>query len=437
MPDNKIICPNCQFEFEPTDALTKQIKSHLEAEFSLKSKEIENKLLEQQKILESKAKILDDEKKKNDELILAKNKEFEAKTKAEMNQKWSEMETNLKQKIELESRSKIEIELKDLKAQNEENKKKLEASNLQELELRKQTRELEEKQKNVELEMQRQLDQERKSIFEKARIELDEVMRLKMAEKDKQMEQLKNSLEDAQRKAQQGSMQIQGDVQENELKNILTQNFPTDKIADVATGLKGADLIHDIFSVAGQNIGKIIWESKRTKTWSDDWIKKLKDDQSAAQADMAILATQVLPDELKTYGYYKGVWVVHYDLAHILALTGVLRHTLQEVFNVKNAMVGRGEKMEYLYNYLSGSQFKNKMENIVSAFSSMKEDLESEKRALMRIWAKRDKEITRVIESTSGLYGDLQGVIGGALQTIPSLELANLESKEGGSGELF
>jgi len=438
MSENKIVCPNCQFEFEPTDALTKQIKSHLEAEFSLKSKEVEAKLLEQQKILESKTKSLLEEKKQNDELILAKNKEFEAKTKAEMNQKWTEMETGLKQKIELESRSKIEVELKDFQAREAENKKRLAEAVTIELELRKQARELEEKQKNAELEMQRQLDLERKNIFEKAKTELDEAMRLKLAEKDKQMEQLKNSLEDAQRKAQQGSMQIQGDVQENELKLILSQNFPHDKVLDVATGIKGADLIHDIFSISGQNIGKIIWESKRTKTWSEDWIKKLKDDQSVAEADVAILATQVLPDDIKTYGYYKGVWVVHYDLAHILALTGVIRHSLQEIHSVKNSMVGRGEKMEYLYNYLSGSQFKNKIENIVSAFSSMKEDLETEKRAMMRIWSKRDKEITRVIESTSGLYGDLQGIIGGVLQTIPSLELPGVGVQEGNEGgELF
>jgi len=436
MPENKISCPSCQFEFEPTDALTKQIKSHLEVEFSIKSKESATKIQEMQKILEIQTQKLILEKQQNDEIILAKNKEFEAKTKAEMNQKWLEMETSLKQKVEVESRSKIEVELKDLQAQRAEDKKKIADAVANELELRRQTRELLEMQKNAELEMARKLDFERKTIFEKAKIELDETMRLKLAEKDKQMEQLKNSLQDAQRKAQQGSMQIQGDVQENELKQILSQNFPHDQVLDVATGIKGADLIHDIFSVTGQNLGKIIWESKRTKTWSEDWIKKLKDDQATAQADVAVLATQVMPESLKTYGYYKGVWVVHYDLAHILALTGTIRHYLGEIYGVKNSVVGRDEKMAYLYNYLSGSQFKNKMENIVSAFTGMKEDLETEKRAMMRIWAKRDKEITRVIESTSGLYGDLQGIIGASLQTIPSLELPSLGDIQSGD-ELF
>ena len=434
MTENKIVCPNCKFEFEPTGALTQQIKSHLEAEFASKSKDAQNRLMEQQKTLDAQTQKLELEKKQNDELILTKNKEFEAKTKAEMNQKWSEMEMSLKQKIELESRSKIEVELKDFQARDEENKKRLAEAVAKELELRKQARELEEKQKNAELEFQRQIDLERKSIFEKAKTEADEGMRLKLAEKDKQMEQLKNSLEDAQRKAQQGSMQIQGDVQENELKLILSQNYPSDQISDVATGVKGADIVQLVYSTLGQNCGVVIWESKRTKTWSDDWVKKLKDDQVAAEADVAILATQVMPEGLKLYGFYKGVWVVHYDLACILALTSTIRYHLQEIHGVKNSMIGRGEKMEYLYNYLSGAQFKNKMENIVSAFSSMKEDLETEKRSMMRIWAKRDKEITRVIESTSGLYGDLQGIIGGALQTIPSLELPDGEKE---SGELF
>ncbi len=436
MSENQIVCPSCQFQFEPTDALTKQIKSHLEAEFTLKLKENALKVQEMQKVLETQTQKLELEKKENDEIILTKNKEFEAKIKDEMNQKWAQMEAGLKQKVEIESRSKIEVEIKDLQAQNAEKNQQLVQANAKELELRKQTRELEEKQKNAELEMQRQLDIERKNIFEKAKLESDQASRLKLAEKDKQMEQLKSSLEDAQRKAQQGSMQIQGDVQENELKHILTQNFPFDKVLDVATGIKGADLIHDVYSIAGQNVGKIIWESKRTKTWSEDWVKKLKDDQSSAQADIAILATQIMPDSLKTYGFYKGVWVVHYDLAHILALTGALRHQLSEIHSVKNSMISRDEKMAYLYHYLSGSQFKNKIENIVNAFTSMKNDLESEKRAMMRIWAKRDKEITRVMESTTGLYGDLQGIIGASLQTIPSLELPNLDEIEI-SGELF
>ena len=433
MSENNITCPQCGFEFEATAVLSAKIKHDLEAQFITKSKQAEQELSLKTKAIEAQAKQLQLEKQQNEELIQTEVNAEQEKGRIEMNKKWTELEAELKKKLETGSRSKVELELKDLQAQNDENKRRVAEANTKELELRKLTRDLEEKQKNSELELQRRLDQERQAISTKVRLEADEAYRLKSAEKDKQLEQLQRSLDDAQRKASQGSMQIQGDVQENELKQILTQSFPYDQITDVATGTKGADLVHQVFSNVGQNCGVIIWESKRTKAWSDDWVKKLKDDQAATQADVAILATQVMPSDLKTYGFYKGVWVVHYDLAHILALTGVLRHQLQEIHSVKNSMVGRDEKMEYLYGYLSGSQFKNKIENIVSAFTSMKEDLESEKRAMTKIWAKRDKEITRVIDSTAGMYGDLQGIIGGSLGSIAALELGGGEK----DGELF
>jgi hypothetical protein len=404
---NQITCPNCGHHFEATTALTSQIKIELENEYLQKAKTQEEKL------------------------------------KAEMNQKWEVLEkqrqgelNEQKQKMETEIKSKVELQLKDLQTQNEENQKKLDIANNREIHLRKQARELEEAKKNLELETMRKMDEERKIIVEQTRQQEAEKHRLEQAEKDKQLDQLKKSLEEANRKATQGSQQIQGDVQENDLKEILSSSFVLDKIEDVPTGVRGADLVHLVVSSFGRNCGKILWESKRTQRWSDDWVQKLKDDQANTQADVAIIATQVLPEGIKSYGKYKGIWVAQYNSAYILTLTSTIRHFLEEIHQVKNSQIGRDEKMEFLYKYLTGSQFRNKIENIVDAFSSMKNDLESEKRAMLKIWSKREKEISRVIDSTTAMYGDLEGMIGSKLEKIDRLELeGSLEDVE--KKELF
>jgi hypothetical protein len=419
MPQTQITCPSCGHQFEATDALTSQIKNHLETEYQTKLKTQEQSIKDE---MNKKWETL--EKQRQQELVTEKEKiQKELIEKAE--------------KAKQEALNKVDLEMKDLKAQNEENQKRLAEFTQRELDLRKQTRELEEQKKNMELENARKLDQERKIIEEKIKLEQEEQKRLELAEKDKQLEQLKKSLEEANRRANQGSQQIQGDVQENDLKEILTSHFHFDQIEDVPTGIKGADLIHSVCTNFGQHCGKILWESKRTQRWSEDWVQKLKDDQASTQADIAIIATQVLPDGIKTYGPYKGIWIVQYNSHYILALTAALRHHIQEMYQLKNSQVGRDEKMEYLYSYLTGNQFRNKIENIVEAFSSMKSDLESEKRAMQKIWSKREKEITRVIDSTSNLYGDLQGIIGSKLESINQLELGGEVDENYIDGQIF
>ncbi len=172
----------------------------------------------------------------------------------------------------------------------------------------------------------------------------------------------------------------------------------------------------------------MIWESKNTKNWGGDWIKKLKDDQVEAKADLCIIVSQVLPEGVKGFGLVEGVWVT--DLSHALPLAHALRHQLLQLAQVKASLVGKDEKMEILYKYLTSPQFKNRMENIVNAFICMQQDLESEKRAMQKHWKKREKEVERVIENTTGMYGDFQGLIGAALPTITSLELPSGDEEE-------
>lgn len=399
MTEQTITCPKCGTHIPLSDALTENIRHQLKHEVG---KELEEK----EKLLEVKEKNLKESLKSIDDQV-------SKKLESEKVKMWE-----IAQKKAVE---KFDIELKDLKKANEEKDGILEKMRNQELELRKQQREILEKEKNLKLELERKLDLERKNISEQAKKDASEELHLKMAEKDKQMDQLRRALEDAKRKSDQGSMQIQGDVQEDDLKNMLKSAFPMDVIDDVPTGIKGADLIQTVNSAFGQKVGVIIWESKNTKAWSADWIKKLKGDQAIVKADVCVLVSQTLPEDVKDFKFESGVWICSYK--SVMSLVSALRMHLTQLSQVKQSLVGKDEKMEMLYHYLSGSEFKNRMENIVSAFTGMQADLETEKRSMQRIWKKRENEIERVVMSTSGMYGDLQGIVGASLPTIKSLEL--------------
>jgi len=403
MSDQTITCPKCRAEIPLSDALTEKMRHQLEGEVGKKFREKEMELERKTKLLE--------ETQKNVDVQVAKKLETE---KVKM---W--------QKAQEKAKEKIDIELKDLKKANEEKNEQLDKMREEQLELRKEKRAIEEEKKNMKLEIAKKLDEERKTIAEQVKKDVSEEMRLKMAEKDKQMEQLRRSLADAKRKSEQGSMQIQGDVQEDDLKMMLQNNFSMDVVEDVPTGIKGADLVQTVNNSFGQKSGIVLWESKNTKAWSDEWIKKLKGDQSLVKADVCILVSQALPDGVKDFKFKGGVWVCSYQSA--LSLVTALRMHLTQLSQIKQSLVGKDEKMELLYNYLSGSEFKNRIENIVSAFTSMQTDLDTEKRSMERIWKKRGKEIERVIMSTSGMYGDLQGIVGASLPAIKSLELPNGE----------
>ncbi len=385
MPDQTIICPHCSQTIPLTQALSEQIKH-----------EMEDKLKAQQKTFDDQLKLkLDEEKRKLWDVAQEKAKE------------------------------KVDVEIKDLREQFQEKAKQLEEAKTNELELRKKARELEEQKKNLDLELQRKLDAERGKIVEEAKKTEAEASRLKIMEKDKQMEILKKTIEDLKRQSEQGSMQIQGEVQENDLKQLLSTTFFTDLIQDVPTGVKGADLVQTVNNQLGQKAGVILWESKNTKAWSNDWVTKLKQDQGPAGADVCILVTQVLPQDIKGFGVKNGVWVLEYQ--YIVPLVTTLRFHLLELAKTKNSMVGRDQKMEYLYEYLCGNQFKHRIESIVLAFSSMRTDLDKERTAMERIWRKRTQEIERVIQNTAGLYGDLQGIVGAGLPSIQALDLPDDE----------
>ncbi|MFN3531641.1 MAG: DUF2130 domain-containing protein [Candidatus Brocadia sp.] len=412
MPDQTIICPYCGKEIPLTETLSHQIKEELRKEFEQKAREKESELAKRENLLADEIKKIEDAKKEIDQQVL---------------QKLQAERERLKQEAKKEVEEAIRVKLKDLQEQNVEKERKLAEAEKAELEFRKRIRELEELRRNQELEITRKLDEERKLIFEKAKKEAEEENRLKLLEKEKQLEDTKNALEEAKRKAYQGSMQTQGEVLELDLESILRVQFPIDDIEPVPKGIKGADIIQKVRDRSGRFCGTIIWESKHTKAWNDGWLSKLKDDQREVKAEIAVLVTETLPRGVENFAQIEGVWVTSYGLS--IALASVLRTSLIELAQHKLSVVGKSEKMEVLYNYLSGPEFRQRIEAIVESFKSMKEDLDQEKRAMIKIWAKREKQIEKIVNNTLGMYGDMEGIIGASLPQIRSLELTDgLES---------
>lgn len=399
MSDNLIICPKCGTKINLDEIA-------------------EHRYQEQLKLNEEKLKA--DFAKKEEEI------------KKEM---WTKALKAAEEKKEEEMKKK-ELETKDLQAQVEEMKKKTEKAMEQELELRKKTRELEEKSKLAEIENARKLDEEMKKMEETFKLQQDKLLEDRMLliaedykkreqEKDKQMEILKKSLEEANRKANQGSQQIQWEIQENELKEILQRNFPLDIIEDVPTGIKWADLIQTVMDKMWQKAWVILWESKNTKSWSDDWIKKLRDDRVLAKADICMLVTTTMPENTKYFTVINEIVVCEFN--YFLNLTNLTRDKLISMSHLSKSLVGKDEKMEQLYGYLASPEFKSKIENIIDAFRSMKDNLEREKNSMKNIWARREKELERIIGNTSMLYGDMQWIMWNSLWKISYLELTSGE----------
>lgn len=383
MNDQNITCPKCGKEFPLSSTLMNQLNSTIRHDLEVH--------FEREK------------------------KEFIEKEKIEM---WAKAQEKAKEKISLE--------IEDLKKQQVEQDKERKEMLENERALREKNRELQDAARKIQIESERKIDEERKKIYEISKKEIEEEYRLKLAEKDKEKEQMSKTINDLKRQSEQGSMQIQGDTLETDLKHILQITFPQDDIVDVPTGIKGADLIQTVKTNFG-SAGIILWECKNTKGFSQEWIKKLKDDQIPSKADLCILVTRTMPDGSQHFIEKEGIWIV--ESQYVLALTLALRQHLIQISQLKQSMVGSGQKMEYLYNYLLSSEFKNKIENIIRAFTILKMDLETEKRAMQKIWSKREKELERVVSNTSMLYGDLQGATDNTLPKINELELDSGEQE--------
>jgi hypothetical protein len=409
MPDT-ILCPNCQTPIELTEVLSAQLRGQLRQEFEVEIDRKEKALADRERKLFSEKQSLEQAAREIDQQV-AERLEGERK--------------QLTATALAKAREQVTIELRDKDEQLSDVQGQLKAARDAELALRQERRKLEEEKNTLELTLTRRLDEERSKIRETAKKEADEERRLKDAEKDSLINTLRTQIEDLRRKSEQGSQQLQGEVLEVALEELLRRYFPFDEITPVAKGIHGGDVVQTVRDATGAVAGQILWESKRTKNWSDGWLPKLRDDQRAAKAQVAILVTIELPKEVTTFRHIDGVWVTSSPCA--IPLASALRTALIEIAAAKRSVEGRNDKMEMLYSYLSGQEFRHRFEGIVEAFVTLREDLEAEKRAMQRIWAKREKQLDRAISNTSGMYGDLSGIIGGALPRISRLELPAIE----------
>jgi hypothetical protein len=275
--------------------------------------------------------------------------------------------------------------------------------------------------------VQKQLQQERESITEQVRsqeLEKNQLketsFQLKLKELQVQLEEQKKLADEMKRRAEQGSMQRQGEVQELLLEQILKENFPFDAIEEVGKGVEGADCVQIVRNAAGKECGKIIYESKRTKTWSGSWVDKLKTDKRNQGADVAILVTQAFPKNMERFGEKEGVWICNFQ--ELGSVAYLLRNGIIQVHEVQKSQENKGDKMQMLYNYLTGNEFRGQMEAIVEGFMSIKNSISKERIQMEKLWKEREKQLEKVLISTSGMFGSVKGIAGASVGHIPLLE---------------
>lgn len=378
---NTIICPHCGQEVEISQALTKQ----LEQEITSREKDKHRKELD-----EARKSATEESNKKVAE-------QFELQLKLLKEDKES---ANTRNKELLAEMGKTRDELRLARKEQDE----------------------------AMLQMQKKLVEEERKIRDEEAKKAEENQHSKLAEKDKQLQDAIRANEDLRRKLTQGSQQLQGEAFEVEFEEMLQRQYPNDKIEPVSKGVKGGDIIQEVWDRNGTYAGKIVWELKNTKIWSEPWVDKLKGDKRAANADEAVIISETIPATVKVAGFHNGVWVT--QRAFVLPLADSLRVKLIQLCTVKNSLKGKDVKMEALYGYLTGTEFKNRIEAIIEAFTSMQTEIEKEKRYFANKWARDEKNIRQVIDGTYGMHGDLKGIMASSIPQINGLEVFDGEDSQ-------
>lgn len=381
---NEITCPNCGHQFELNESLKNEVEKEL------------------------RGKMLDWQKKKEEE--------FEKQKTA--------IETAAQKKALEESA----VKLKMLEEETRIKTQQLQDGEKKQLELLRDKSALEEKQKNFEMELEKRFLEKRKEIEDSTIKREQELFDLKTKEYKLQMEQQQKLIEELKRKNEQGSMQLQGESQEVLLEEILKENFPFDLIEEVGKGVEGADCIQTVRNTSGVICGKIIYESKRTKGWSNNWIEKLKNDKRNQAADAAILVTQAFPKGMEKFGEKEGIWVCNFH--EVSSLAHALRSGIIKVHEAQKAQDGKGDKMQMLYDYLTGNEFHGQVEAIVEGFMAMKQGIMKERIQMEKIWKEREKQLEKVLISTSGMYGSVKGIAGASVSDIPLLDGTGTEGAD-------
>ena len=427
MPTKTTIkCPNCNTDIDVNDILYHQLEDELKQKNIVEQKKLQDEadkkakefkkakadLEAQQEAIKEQQEQFDDELKKATQLQLKVEKQkLQASIKKELEEEQSEsislLEKELAEKSnQVKELNKSKAEIEKLKREKEEIESKVKADS--------------------EIALTERLKQERGKIQKS----LDETNELKFKQKEEQLKQLQEQLQIAQRKAEQGSMQLQGEVQELAIEEYLSNKFPFDMIEEIKKGARGADCIQIVHTREVQNCGKIYYESKRTKEFSKTWIEKFKADMREKSVDVGVLVTEALPSDMDRMGLLDGVWVCTYE--EFKGLSAVLRESIIKLNHAKKGEENKTDKMSLLYGYLTSTEFSMQIEAIVEGFTTMQSDLDTEKRSMARIWKQREKQITKVLDNTIGMYGSIKGIAGNAIGNVQALELpySNIEDDD-------
>jgi hypothetical protein len=418
MTEPTITCPQCKAEIKLTESLAAPLLEATKRDFEQRLAQKESDAVKRETALREREAVLAKATETLEEQVADKLKLERNKIVAEEARK-----AKLALSNDLEQKSKELLEIQNIIKKKDE--KLAEAQQAQADLLRKQ-RELDDAKRELDLTVEKRVQEGLTATRDQAKKEVEEVLKFKVMEKEQTITSMQKQIEELKRRAEQGSQQLQGEVQELELEALLTSKFPQDQIQPVAKGEYGGDVLHRVAGSFGQTCGTILWESKRTKNWSDGWLTKLREDQRQAKAEIAIIVSQALPKGVETFEFIDGVWVTHPKAALPVAIA--MRHTLLEVASARQASEGQQTKMEMVYQYLMGRRFRQRVQAIVEGFSSMQEDLDKERKVMMKQWAKREEQIDRVMQATVGMYGDLQGIAGKTLQEIEGLELKALDA---------
>lgn len=406
----KIVCPNCGTEINVNEVLSHQVEDDLRKKYTVL-------LAEEKKKYDAELDQLNAQKEEFEKKKQKENELFQEKLQSKLKEERLLIEKQLKLKITEEQSEQVAIMQKELLEQSE----KLKELSRSRAEIERLKREKDEMKESVMAEAERTLNQ--KLVEEREKIKKNEQDRNELAIKElqKQLEDQKRLTEEMKRKQEQGSMQLQGEVQELAIEEWLAASFPLDTITEIKKGARGGDCIQTVNTRTRQNCGTIYYESKRTKDFQPSWIEKFKSDIRDKSANIGVLVTEVLPSDFDRMGIREGIWICTYD--EFKGLCKVLRESIIQISNAMVSQENRGDKMILLYDFLTSNTFHMQVEAIVEGFTQMQADLDSEKRAMQRIWKMREKQLEKVINNTIDMHGSIKGIAGSAIQDIKQLDL--------------
>lgn len=408
--ETKIECPKCGTEINVNEILYHQLEDDFKKRYTAQ-------LAEEKKKYDAELELLNLQKEEFEKKKQKENELFQEKLQSRIKEERLIIEKQLKTKIIEEQSEQVAIMQKELLEQSE----KLKDLSRSKAEIERLKREKDELKESVMAEAERSLSQ--KLIEEKEKIRKAEQDRNELAIKElqKQLEDQKRLTEEMKRKQEQGSMQLQGEVQELAIEEWLAASFPLDTIEEIKKGARGGDCIQTVNTRSRQKCGTIYYESKRTKDFQPSWIEKFKSDIRERGANVGVLVSEVLPSDLDRMGLKEGIWICTYE--EFKGLCKVLRESIIQISNAMVSQENKGDKMILLYDFLTSNTFHMQVEAIVEGFTHMRMDLESEKRAMQKIWKVREKQLEKVMTNTIDMHSSIKGIAGSAIQDIRQLEM--------------